>query len=199
MRKPLVNVRNLLETAKQETSCGNFSIVAEGAVREAGAVNGVADIVNLVSRPDVDVVHFSVKGEWSLHELFAAAIKQTGPAHVAISSYAMSETAARTLSVLKDTGQILSLKCVIDNRIETRTAGSLQLLRSLCSRMTLCPCHAKLTLIYNDEKCIVILGSANYTENKRFEVGFITTSRTVLNFHKNWIENALNEYGAYNP
>ena len=134
-----------------------------------------------------------------MHELFIELLGKIGKCHVAICSFAMNETAARMFSHFKDEGYFLSLKFLIDSRVEVRTAGSLQLMRSIADKMCLCVCHAKVTLLYNEHTQIVVVGSANYTENKRFEVGFISSNKTIVDFHKKWIDDAIKEFGEFRP
>jgi hypothetical protein len=134
-----------------------------------------------------------------MHELLMNLLNYTGPAHLTVSTYAVSETAARTLAMLKEDGELLSICALIDNRVDTRSAGSLQLLRSISEKISLVPCHAKVTLLHNDQHDITIVGSANYTENKRYETGFISASASTRRFHQQWIIDAMNEHGQYNP
>lgn len=144
-------------------------------------------------------VMFVNKGFWDMHDLLLLLLDISGPVHLTFSSYAISETAARVFAKLKSEKVLLSMRCVIDNRIDTRSAGSLQLLRSIADHITLCACHAKITLLHNADVHYTVVGSANYTENKRFEAGFISNSFSDFLFHKNWLDAAMQEYGQYNP
>lgn len=130
-------------------------------------------------------------GDWSMHQLLEALLQKTGPAHVLISSYAFSETPTRRLAILKDNGLIKSLRLIIDNRVETRTAGSLQLLKGIADEMTMVATHAKVTLIRNSTWQISVIGSANYTTNVRHEAGIISCDMNTYGFNKQWIEKAL--------
>lgn len=136
-------------------------------------------------------VHWYSYGDWSMHQLLIALLKITGPADVMISSYAFSETPTRAIAKAKIDGLIKRLDCVIDSRVETRTAGSLQLLRGICDGLALISTHAKATLITSDSMQVTVIGSANYTENKRYEAGVISASPAVYNFHYEWIKAAL--------
>lgn len=144
-------------------------------------------------------LHFVNKDFWNNHDLLLLLLDITGPAHMIMSTYAVSETPARILTRLKDEKLLLSLTAIIDNRVDTRSAGSLQLLRSISDRISLAPCHAKVTLLYNNDYFITLVGSANYTENKRYEVGVLCDDKDTLDFHRSWIENAISEHGQYKP
>src|SRR4051812_21921126 len=100
-----------------------------------------------------------------MHELLLEILNITGPAVVHISSYAMGETPARILSQLKNTGMIQKLFCVLDSRIDVRTAGSFQLIKAISDKCALVETHAKVTVIRNETWCLAVIGSANYTEN----------------------------------
>jgi hypothetical protein len=138
-------------------------------------------------------VYWVSDGNWSMHQLLIGILNMVGAAHVTISSYAMSETPARILSQLKDLGKIITLRCVLDNRVDVRSAGSLQLIKSISNDFSLVDTHAKVTLIKNDDWSISVVGSANYTENKRYEAGIVTTSTNAYDMNDRWITKALRD------
>lgn len=135
-------------------------------------------------------VHWVSRGDWSMHQLLQALLLKTGPADVWISSYAFSELPARTVCDLKAAGVIKKLVCIIDSRVDVRSASALAMLRNAADSLKLLDTHAKVTVIKNEEWFLVVAGSANYTTNKRFEAGFICGEASVCSFHKSWIEKA---------
>jgi hypothetical protein len=136
-------------------------------------------------------VHWVSAGDWSMHEMLVAFIAKTGPADVIISSYAFSETPTRVLASLIDDGLIKSLTCIIDSRVDTRSASALAMLRNCADDMLLTATHAKVTIVEGDYLSYAIVGSANYTVNKRFEAGIITDCKEAISFHKKWINDAF--------
>jgi len=195
MRKPLLNLHELPEPEQANT---DFAL--QGEIQEHAYLgSALKELKKLFLFQHYTTVHFVNKGYWDMHELLMMLLDLTGPAHLAFSSYAISETAARAFAALKESGQLLSITAVIDNRSDTRSAGSLQLLRGVCDRLTLCACHAKVSLLYNDYAEMTVMGSANYTENKRYEAGMISSVGDTRLFHQKWMEEAINEYGQYNP
>jgi hypothetical protein len=144
-------------------------------------------------------VQFMSNGEWNMHELLISLLNLSGNAKVYISSYAMNETAVRSLAMMKDKGLIKFLYCIIDSRSDVRSAGSLQLLLSISDFICLAPCHAKVTAIDGDQEQLTILGSANYTENNRYETGIILKGSASVEFHKQWIIKAFKKHGAFDP
>ncbi len=133
------------------------------------------------------------EGKWSMHELLLELLNITGAANVFISSYAMSETPARILAQLKESGMIKTLHCVLDNRVDVRSAGSLQIMRSICKSLVLVKTHAKVTVIVNEAWQLAVIGSANYTENERYEAGIITLNPEAVELQLNWMEKAFTD------
>ena len=138
------------------------------------------------------VIMWVSNGDWSMHELLVGLMNITGPAVVTFSSYAICEDAARVFAQLKEARMIKELYCLLDNRVDVRSANSLQLMKNICDHYALINTHAKVTLIENSEWRIAVVGSANYTTNKRYESGIVTTSNDAVLFQKKWITEALN-------
>ncbi len=132
-------------------------------------------------------------GKWSMHELLLELLNITGAGDVFISSYAMSETPARILTQLKNSGIIKTLHCVLDNRVDVRSAGSHQLMMAMCNRLVLVKTHAKVTVIVNDQWKLAVIGSANYTENERYEAGVITLNNDAVDLQLRWMEKAFSD------
>jgi len=142
-------------------------------------------------QPDKPNVLWISYGQWSAIDLLVLALERTGPAHVAISSYALSERPARIIATLKASRQILSLIAVIDKRIDVRSADALNLFKNCCDQMALVNTHAKVTVVKNNQHAISIIGSANYTTNKRIECGLLSCQADIADFNLQWINNAL--------
>lgn len=149
------------------------------------------EVIALI-KPDANVLWVS-DGKWSAHQLLLALLDITGPANVYISSYAMSETPARYLVNLKQIGFIKDLYCVLDNRVDTRTAGTLQIIKCIATDYSLIDTHAKVTVIENEQWNIAIIGSANYTENNRYEAGIVSCTRDAAEMQLRWIKKALKD------
>jgi hypothetical protein len=138
-------------------------------------------------------VHWVTAGDWNVHDLLIGLLMYSGPANVYISSYAFSEYPARIISELKDQKMILNLFCLIDSRIDKRSASALTLVRNCATKCKLINTHAKVTIIENKKTQLIIIGSANYTSNKRYETGVIIQDPAVVNFHKKWMLNEINK------
>src|SRR5205085_1811106 len=111
--------------------------------------NELQSVVKMVDKNNL--VFWKSEGNWSMHQMLLALLEITGKADVFISSYAMGETPARVLQQLWQNEVINNIVCVLDSRVEVRTAGSLQLIKGFCARMALVDTHAKVTIIKDDD------------------------------------------------
>jgi hypothetical protein len=174
----------------EEVQVGGGKLI--GSLRETMCKTmEIREVINLVKEGNTTL--WVSNGNWSMHQLLMAILDITGPADVYISSYALSETPARIISQLKDSGLIKKLTCVLDNRVDTRTAGTLQLMKSIADDFALLDTHAKVTVIRNDNHNITVVGSANYTENRRYEAGVVICTKAAADFQINWILKGIND------
>lgn len=137
------------------------------------------------------LVQWVSNGDWSMHELLLAMLEKTGPATVHISSYAFSEKPARIIAGLVHSRVISSLYCIIDSRVDTRSASALSLLQGCAYSCKLLATHAKVTVVANNSCQLVAIGSANYTENHRYEAGVLLEDFHSAIYHQNWITHAI--------
>jgi hypothetical protein len=124
---------------------------------------------------------FWTDGSWSLHELLEFIMEQTGPADVCLSSYSISEASVRCFYNLLESGNIKKLTCLFDQRIKKNKPDVLLFASNLTTEIYFTDCHAKLITISNDIWKVVIIGSANFTVNKRYECGVICTIPDIVN------------------
>ncbi|WP_289292826.1 hypothetical protein [Bacteroides sp. 41_26] len=130
--------------------------------------------------------HFYSKGAFNLIQLVLYLLRQTGPAHVFISSYSISEESLATLLRYKERDDILSIKFLIDNRVRTISPKPFDyLVTAFSDCYRCCALHAKVALIWNQEYRLSVVGSQNATHNPKLERGIIHTEETVFQFdHK---------------
>ena len=127
--------------------------------------------------------HFYSKGAFNLIQLVLYLLKQTGPAHVFISSYSISEDSLSALLRYCNQGDILSIRFLIDNRVRTISPKPFDyLVTSFPGAYRCCALHAKVALIYNDSFTLSVVGSQNATHNPKLERGIIHTNRDVFEF-----------------
>ena len=127
--------------------------------------------------------HFYSKGAFNLIQLVLYLLNQTGPAHVFISSYSINEQSLATLRRYVDSGKILSIRFLIDNRVRTISPKPFSVLvQSFEHDYKCCALHAKVALIYNDKYTLSVVGSQNATHNPKLERGIIHTSKKIFEF-----------------
>ena len=141
-------------------------------------------------------VHYASLGDWSTHDLLFFLLEQTGPARVYFTTWAISEYAIRQLYQFIEHGLILELKGIFDYRNGIRKPAELQFLQKITTDIKAAKCHAKVTVIENDNWGISVVGSANYTRNPRIEAGVLCCDKTVAAFHRDWILNELSNTSA---
>ena len=145
---------------------------------------------------DGQSVHYASLGDWSTHDLLFFLLEQTGPARVYFTTWAISEYAIRQLYQFIEHGLILELKGIFDYRNGIRKPAELQFLQKITTDIKAAKCHAKVTVIENDNWGISVVGSANYTRNPRIEAGVLCCDKAVAAFHRDWILNELSNTSA---
>lgn len=135
--------------------------------------------IGLLSRGKT--THYYSWGNFNLVRVMMHLIKQTGPAHVWMTSYSFSQKSVETINLHKRKGNILSFKVIVDNRVKTMSPLPFQMIMdSFDYRCT--SIHAKIALIWNDQWSVTILTSQNATDNPKMERGTIFTDPDVFQF-----------------
>jgi hypothetical protein len=132
--------------------------------------------------------HYASAGLWSVHDLLFHLLRQTGPADVWIATWSMTEDSVRMLVQGLESGLLRSMRLLIDARVTRRNASAYAFVQAHADQVRVTACHAKVTVIQNDDWAISINGSPNYTNNPRIESGVVTTDPAVASFHRDWIE-----------
>lgn len=149
---------------------------------------------NVIGHIDKDcAMHYVSMGEWSMHDLTIHLLQQTGPAKVTIATWSISPVGCQHLMNACEEGLITELYGLFDWRIKVRNPEAHQLARFNMNDIRLFNCHAKTTIIQNEEWNISIVGSANYTGNPRVECGVITESKEIATFHQQWIADTISK------
>lgn len=137
------------------------------------------------------IIHFVTYGKWSMHQLIIYLLKQIGPANLYMTSWSMTEQPLRALLNLKMQGLLLDAHCILSDRLIERTPKVYDLAQHVFTQLKLIKLHAKVSVLENANWQIVVVGSANYTNNPRVEAGVIDTTGGSAMFHKNWILDEL--------
>ena len=139
--------------------------------------------------------HFYSRGNFNLVRLISYLIKQTGPAHVFMTSYSFSQKSIEQLQHKISKGEILSFKVILDNRVRVMSPKPFQMIASSFDYRCI-SVHAKVALIWNDQWKISIVTSQNATDNPKLERGTIFTDHQVFNFDLKVLENEFERGSA---
>ena len=139
--------------------------------------------------------HFYSWGNFNLVRLISYLIKQTGPAHVFMTSYSFSQKSIEQLQHKISKGEILSFKVILDNRVRVMSPKPFQMIASSFD-FSCISVHAKVALIWNDHWKISIVTSQNATDNPKLERGTIFTDQQVFNFDLKVLENEFERGSA---
>lgn len=138
--------------------------------------------------------HFYSNGAFNLVQLMLYVLKQTGPAHVFLSTYSIAEDSISTLRRYVDDGTILSIHFLIDNRVRSISPKPFaHLIASFPNAYRCTSLHAKVALISNADWHVSIVGSQNATHNPKLERGIIHTSEDIWRFDNNIMYEQFNE------
>lgn len=190
MGKPLFSTHEL----RQEPSAGK-PLTAHAEMGQTFTVMGrkVDVLASLPSLERNSQLHFCTEGKWSAHELLAKLLEMTGPAEVALTSYSFTEDPLRMLKQYMDTGIIQDLFVLVDKRVEKENPRAYQLAVANFRNLQLVHIHAKVLVIRNAHWNLSVVSSANYTRNKRIEVGCITENESICQFHFDWIKSHIED------
>ena len=142
---------------------------------------------------DGTTYHLPCFVNWSLHDVLERLLQLTGPAHVCMTSWAISEAPARKISRLLASEQILSMHCVFDHRTVKHCPSAMQLVTGQFGKVKLTGIHAKVLVIQNDSWGISVTSTANATNKKRIEKYVIACDRNVADFERAWIMRLMEE------
>lgn len=166
--------------------------------RSESDIEAIADVLERTSQlgtinQGIDK-HFYSNGAFNLVQLMLYVLKQTGPAHVFLSTYSIAEDSISTLRRYVDDGTILSIRFLIDNRVRSISPKPFaHLIASFPDAYRCTSLHAKVALISNDDWHISIVGSQNATHNPKLERGIIHTSEDIWRFDNNIMYDQFNE------
>ena len=139
--------------------------------------------------------HFYSWGNFNLVRLISYLIKQTGPAHVFMTSYSFSQKSIEQLQHKIGKGEILSFRVILDNRVRVMSPKPFQMIASSFDYRCI-SVHAKVALIWNYHWKISIVTSQNATDNPKLERGTIFTDPEVFNFDLKVLENEFERGSA---
>jgi len=134
-------------------------------------------------------------GQFSLIDALMVILDQTGPAHVAISTWTAAHAHLDKSQELMENSEILSLKMIVDRSFKTRQPGyfahMIKLFGVDCVREM--RTHAKFITVRNDKFKIVARTSMNLNENPRLENIEISENKEFADFFTNIVNDIFLE------
>lgn len=107
-------------------------------------------------------------------------LDQTGPAHVQMTSFSISEEFLRRIFFIEKAGLIRSLDIVLDFKATNKTLILWPFIEQTVENCYLASNHSKILLAHNDRWAVSVVMSQNLTRGNRFESGFVSTDREVF-------------------
>lgn len=185
--------RNDIRTGSAEEDLGAeqpSAVRVSGTARSAiGKKNGtLQELVGELRHNEH--IHLPSFAKWSMHDMLGHILEQTGPAHVWITSWTITEGPVRTIMEHMEQGRILSLKALFSERVEAMNPAAHQLAR-FNLQVKLTKIHAKCIVVLNDQWGVTVSGSANFTRNPRIEKYVVCTHRDQAIAEHTWIDAVL--------
>ncbi len=135
-------------------------------------------------------IHFYSFGNFNLVRLLMHLLRQTGPAHLFMTSYSFSMRSIEQLQNRLETRQLLSFRLIVDHRVKSMSPKPFQMLSTAFNYRCL-PIHAKVALLWNKQWTLSVITSQNATDNPKMERGVIQTDPAVFDFDLKVLENAF--------
>lgn len=134
-----------------------------------------------------DSLFFMTDGAWSNIQVLEYILEFTGPANVFFTTWSISSEALSRFSAWTESGSIKSLHAILDQGLRNRKPDIYQQAIAVLKKLRIAKCHAKVTVIRNDDWAISVIGSANYTRNPRKEAGVIVCDNEIADGNISWI------------
>jgi len=135
-------------------------------------------------------IHFYSYGNYNLVRLLMYILKQTGPAHMFMTSYSFSQKSIEQIQKRLEKKEILSFRVIIDNRVKSMSPKPFQMLSTSFDYRCI-SIHAKVALVWNDDWKITVVTSQNATDNPKIERGVIFTDSKLFDFDYQILEDAF--------
>jgi len=147
------------------------------AVRRSRAVEALRSADDAIGLLEPGAALFLVtRGQFSMLDMVLSVLRQTGPAHVSVWTWAIADYEVEAMAGLMVRQEIVGGRLIVDRSAEVRSAGTIDAWRERfgASQVRVCKNHAKIARVYNDRWRVLLRGSMNLNFNARFEQADIT-------------------------
>ena len=104
--------------------------------------------------------HFYSSGAFNLIQLIFYILRQTGPAHLLLTTYSISMDSIAAIHRKVETGELLSVRFLIDNRVRSISPKPFDYLVTTFPDCYRClALHAKVALLYNEDWKITVVAA----------------------------------------
>ena len=134
-------------------------------------------------------------GNWSAIHVLRYLLDYCGPAEVFISSWSISEDSVRSLQQLLISGHLTKVNAIFDNRVKIFTPS----IAHYANHNFQCAygqCHAKITAVTGEKMSAVVIGSANYNNNRRLEAGVLSSHEKDVLYFRDYILLKISEWNC---
>lgn len=177
---------------KKEPKSRSLKTKSKKIDKKIGLENSIcSDVIGKLEKDSI--IQFVTKGEWSTHDLIFHILNQIGSAELTIATWSVTSPVVSQIANMIDKGMITKLDGLFDWRMKVRCPEAEQFMKFNCANIRLVNCHAKVTVIKNDNWSITIVGSANLTNNPRIESGVIFTDKETADFNLEWMRGELKD------
>ncbi len=122
-----------------------------------------------------------ISNRFQVADILVWILSQTGPAHVRVSSFSISEEFLRRLFFIEKEGVIRSLDIILDFKATNKTLLLWPFIAQTVDNCYLADNHSKVLLVSGDTLKVAVVMSQNLTRGNRYESGFISTLPEVFN------------------
>lgn len=183
---------NDLITKSKKTDPSSIHVEESNVLTALGdKLSAIKEVIGNISTGAI--CHYCTEGRFSAHELLFYLLTLTGPAHVYISTWKISQEPASKIVAAKNEGLIKDLHIFVERRMKIKSPNALQLIRASATSFGMDDNHSKTFAIDCDGLPLAVVLTANFSENRRVESGVIHASAAAMDFHKNWIKKNIDK------
>ena len=130
--------------------------------------------------------HFTSNGRYALHDLIIHLAGKLESPDCIVTSFNLSVLAAKAFSRAWDKRTFKSIRLVLNAQKKSNFIDAIKLLEGKFP-MSFAKIHAKVGLIWNREYYFTIVTTGNLSSNNNIERGFVSTSKKIFDYDKQWI------------
>lgn len=179
--------------------------ITDDEIPEMGSHTVAGEVRHILGQTGKAVVHalptlvpdctqyLPTRGKWSLHQMIQHISALVGPSEVIVVTWGLTENPLRQVLNLVDARLITKLDFLIDRRTKVNSPDAHQLLMATAGaipdrvRVRATHTHAKMVVWNNATQPVLLVTSANLTENQRFEMYVVDTHASAAQ----WMHSVL--------